>query len=204
MNAAPERELVAAVLAGGGSSRFGSDKSQVTLEGVRTIDRVVGAAMGVASFVVVVGGDGPLSEDARIRIPDSVPGGGPVQAVLSAFRAMPGKDLLILACDLPLLTPGHLHYLARPLGGDKEARVPRISAYPQPLSALYRAECGEVFERCWGSGVRSMREVLEHLKVDWIDAQTFQEEGLEVGQLADFDTPEDLARLRELVSPQKE
>ena len=199
-----QRELAIVILAGGHSSRFGSDKAQALIEGRRSIDRVVSSALGVTSLVAVVGGEGSLPVGVNLRIPDFVPGGGPVQAILGAFRALPGSDLLVVACDLPVVTTQHLAFLARGLPVGIEARVPRGSEYPMPLSALYGWECAATFERCWVDGLRSMREVLEHLHVEWVGFDALRAGGMDPNLLDDFDTPKDLARILKMAGKRED
>jgi molybdopterin-guanine dinucleotide biosynthesis protein A len=184
------------ILAGGRSSRFGRDKAQEMIGGEASLHRITRSAAQVASTVVVVGGEGPLPEGVAMRIPDFAPGEGPVQAVLSAFRALPGKSLLVLACDIPLISSEHLLFLSRPLPPSTEARVPKDASNPMPLSALYGAAAHGVFEERWAAGDRSMRAVLTHLRVEWLDFEAFRAHGLEPLSLADFDTPRDLERIR--------
>ena len=189
------QNLQIVVLAGGRSSRFGSDKSRARVGGERSIDRVVSAAQGVAP-VTVVGGERGLVKAEHFWIPDIYPGQGPVQGILSAFRALPASPLLVLACDLPLITQAHLAFMAEDLPSGVHARIPLLEGKPQPLWALYDAQCHEFFERSWSQGIRSMWEVVETLDIQWVRADQLHGKGLDLEAFADFDTPEDLVRLK--------
>ena len=88
-----------AVLAGGRSSRFGSDKAAALLEGRRLLDH---AATNIAPFVervVTVGGDE--------GVPDlPAPGLGPLGGIAGAlsFAEREGfGSVLTIACDMPRL-----------------------------------------------------------------------------------------------------
>ncbi|NUQ02199.1 MAG: NTP transferase domain-containing protein, partial [Armatimonadetes bacterium] len=129
------------------------------------------------------------------RLADLEPGGGPVQAVVAAFRRFPTSSLLVLACDLPRLSEAAVRLLARPLDAEIDARLPRVEGCPQPLAALYGPGCATVLEASLATGERSMVRSLARLRVEWleIDAQHHPELAC---ALQDFDTPEDLAGLR--------
>jgi molybdopterin-guanine dinucleotide biosynthesis protein A len=91
----------AVILAGGRGSRLGGvSKADLVVGGVRLLDRVLAAAAG-ASTVVVVG---------RVAVPDGVlltmeepPGSGPAAGLVAGLDAIPvpAPRTLVLACDLP-------------------------------------------------------------------------------------------------------
>jgi molybdopterin-guanine dinucleotide biosynthesis protein A len=139
--------VVAVVLAGGGGRRMGGvDKAALVVGGRTLLDRVLGAAAGVAGRLVVVGPPRPVAlERAVIFVQEAEPGGGPVPAVAAALDATGGAStVLVLAADLPLLATAHLARLldalwaAGPGVGAVAARDP--SGRPNPLLAAYRAE----------------------------------------------------------------
>ena len=139
--------VVAVVLAGGAGRRLGGvDKAGLVLGGRTLLDRVLGAAAGVAGRLVVVGPARTVDlERAVIFVQEDVPGGGPVPAVAAAFDATGGASVvLVLAVDLPLLTTAALARLveellsADPSVGAAAAADP--SGRPNPLLAAYRAE----------------------------------------------------------------
>jgi molybdopterin-guanine dinucleotide biosynthesis protein A len=138
----------AIVLAGGRSSRFGSDKLRVEIDGIPLLSRAVEAARSVADVVVVVG---PASSDVPagvVVVREDPPFGGPYAAVVAGLAAL-GPDVstvVILAGDLldpgPLLAP-LLEALDGPdaYGRAAEAAVAvDDEGRRQPLLAAYRVE----------------------------------------------------------------
>jgi len=97
--------IAAVVLAGGASTRFGSDKLATRRAGTTLLDSVLrGAAMHAERVVVV----GPLSEREEsgrapevIRTIEDPPGGGPVAAVAAALAVIDAEIVLLLAGDAP-------------------------------------------------------------------------------------------------------
>ncbi len=91
----------AVILAGGRGSRLGGvSKADLVVGGVRLLDRVLAAAAGAATVVVV----------GRVAVPDGVsttmeepPGSGPAAGLLAGLDAIaaPAPRTLVLACDLP-------------------------------------------------------------------------------------------------------
>ena len=185
------------ILAGGKSSRFGSDKSRVRIGGRSSIERIAAAAFGFGPLLVVGGEPGLVSSEHR-WVPDLYPGQGPLQGILSAHRAAPECTLLVLASDIPLVTPIHLEFLSRALPEGVDARIPRVNGQGQFLSALYGSSALRRLESCWAKEERSMRAFVRRLEVDWVDEDRLSVEALDPQGFRDFDTPADLEELQVL------
>ncbi len=98
--------LTAVILAGGRSSRMGTSKALLPMNGQRLIDRTRSILNELAPRIqqVVVSGSVPETD----FIPDVVPFRGPVGGIASAAKELisGGTDgLLVVPVDLPLLTP---------------------------------------------------------------------------------------------------
>ena len=131
--------LAAIVLAGGRSTRFGSDKLSVPVDGAPLVLHAVGAARSLGAEVVVVGPPGPdLPEDVTL-VREDPPYSGPYSAVAAGLQAV-GPDVevvLVLAGDL--VDPGALlPHLVAAVDAGAEAAV-AVDAYGlrQPLLAAY-------------------------------------------------------------------
>lgn len=166
---------------------MGRDKAAVEVDGVPSLDRVVAAATAAVGEVVVVGGgrEGALA--------DLEPGGGPVQAITAAFRAHPGRALIVLGCDMPFVTAALIERLAAHAASQHDATLVVVDEHPQPLCACYGPGAAGAFEGALTRGVRALRRVVAALDVGWLDGAALAAEDRRGTR--DFDTPEDLARL---------
>ncbi|TDC60470.1 NTP transferase domain-containing protein [Streptomyces hainanensis] len=129
----------AVILAGGAARRLGgADKPAVRVGGRTLLDRVVGACPDAARVVVV----GPRRPTGRrvVWAREEPPGGGPLAALAAGLREVTAPLTLVLAADLPFLTPAGLaRLLDVPSGAD--VVLPRdAGGRDQPLSAVYRTE----------------------------------------------------------------
>ena len=98
-----------AVLTGGRSSRFGSDKGAALLGGVRLADHAAAAIAPFVGAVIRVGGVGGIAD-----LP--APGLGPLGGIAAALDhgARHGFDsVLTIACDMPRLPAGLVEALMR-------------------------------------------------------------------------------------------
>ena len=126
------------VLAGGKSSRFGSDKARAALGGEPLIRRVARAVDPVARAVTVVAERADKYADLGLAtIADVVPDRGPLGGVLTALRHAGDEWVLVVTCDLVGFEPSWVETLA---AARSEARAIAFrSDRWQPFPGLYPA-----------------------------------------------------------------
>ena len=116
-------KTLGAVLAGGRSSRFGSDKALAMLDGRSLLDHAVGALRPHCDAVVVVGRD----KTADWPRPDMGPLGGIAGALIHAM--VEGFDQLLTAPVDCVRLPDDLHALLEPAPAFLETQ-PVIGLWP--------------------------------------------------------------------------
>ncbi len=192
--------ILAAVLAGGQSRRFGRDKAQEPVLGHPSLERVVAAARAQVHALVVLGGEGPLPPGASARLGDPDPGGGPLQALAGAFDFAPGHAVLLLPCDAPFLPPALLGLLCAPLAPHL-ARIPVLDGRDQLATALYAPAAASHARSLVAQGRRSLRALVAALEAEGsvlrLGEAHMRAAGTAPEDLRDFDTP---AELRALLS----
>ncbi len=166
-----DRPLHGLVLAGGRSSRMGTDKAALIHPdgrplARRTRDLLAGA--GCATVVLSLRHDqetppgfSGLADVSTVRDPE---GGseGPLAGMLAAMRSAPRADWLVLACDLPRLDLATLaHLLSSRLPGEAFLSYrSEFDGLPEPLCAYYSAAALPVLRQASADGVRCPRKVL--------------------------------------------
>ncbi len=153
----PAQQPIGVALAGGASSRMGRDKALLRLAGETLVEHAVGRLRAVCSEVVVADRGRQLLSGAQ-SLADG-PGAGPVAGILGAAAARPGRDLLVLACDLPRVPVALLRRLAR-AAAEGEGLVPRWRRGVEPLCALYRPAAAARFARRVREGEMALHRLL--------------------------------------------
>jgi molybdopterin-guanine dinucleotide biosynthesis protein A len=119
--------LLGAVLAGGQSRRFGSDKAMARLHGRPLIEHAIATLIPFTERVVIIG-----REDS---IPDRPRGGhGPLAGINAAIHYALRFDydaVLTTGCDVPALPPGLAGLLA---GGGYIDEMPIVGLWPTALA----------------------------------------------------------------------
>ena len=184
------------VLTGGSSRRMGTDKATLVVGGVPLARRAAQALEASTSHSVEVG---PGVSGLR-SVTEVPPGSGPLAAVVAGWAELVRltgrkQPAVVLACDLPAVTPGLVSWLAgRP--GD-ESVVPLVDGVPQPLCARWSVADLERAGAQLAAGERSLRRVFGPGTAYVAGADVERAvEGVVGGRLVeDVDTPADLARL---------
>jgi molybdenum cofactor guanylyltransferase len=166
--------ILGAILAGGQSSRFGSDKAVATLHGERLIDLARAALARQCDEVAIVGRDN--------GIPDwPAPGLGPLGGIAGALRhAQANGHHLVLTCGVDSIG----------LPDDLIEQLSHAPAYVvgQPVVGLWPVEALPALEtRLANPGSHSMRAF-----ADEIGARAVQ-----IDTLANINTRADLAALEQ-------
>lgn len=164
------------ILAGGLSSRMGSDKNALTLGNAAFIDRAADAMSVIADGGVFIAGGTVGGSRGLSVIADSPPKsvksrGGAIIGLFTALTVADSEWVAVLACDLPFVTGEFLNGLADLDRSGFDAVVPvQQDGIPQPLCALYRCEtCLPAVLKSIGSKNLSLRSMLRQVRTRFVD-----------------------------------
>jgi molybdopterin-guanine dinucleotide biosynthesis protein A len=183
------------VLAGGESSRMGRDKASIELAGVNMLARTVELLDGRVTDVLVAVRPEQTDDAVRRRhtlIEDCYSDIGPAAGMFTAHEQSPEAAWLVLACDMPLLSPQALDSLigARDPEMDATALCRSREAAPEPLCAIYEPGNLAAFLAAVRGGENSSpRAWLQRSRVLRVEAP-------EGGVLASINTSDELSDVR--------
>ena len=166
MRTQPEREdlsIEGYVLAGGNSSRFGSDKATHPVDGKPMALWVAEALSRYAAPITLVGTRELHAGLGLPLIQDSVVGAGPLAGIVTALANAHKPWCLIAACDMPWLGSAPLDSLVRKAGRatSQAILVQTPDGRVQPLCALYARAAHEPLNRALGMGIRKVTDALD-------------------------------------------
>ncbi len=143
-------QLTAGILIGGLSRRMGRPKALIEVAGQSLIERTVGLVAQFSDRVILLGAppfDLPPALHALPLISDSPPDIGPIAGLASLLAAAGRDPALLLACDMPRLTPDLLSRLVDAAHCDFDAVAFATAAPPDglhPCCALYMPSAAAV------------------------------------------------------------
>jgi molybdopterin-guanine dinucleotide biosynthesis protein A len=184
----------AALLLGGASRRMGSDKAHMEIDGEAAAVLLARRLGALFDEVLLVGGDAPPRAVGR-RVADPEGPRSALRGLVAALDAARSERVVVLATDLPAVTPDLL--LALVGAPEADAVVPRTDAGAEPLCALYRREpvLAEASRRLAGDEL-ALHALLGALDVWWLEGADLAALDPDGAALANLNTPEALAAFR--------
>ena len=193
--------MTGVILSGGASRRMGQAKAWLEVGGRACIARVWDACRQASLEPEFQGSLPDLASafgGAAVH-PDPEAGQGPLAALAAAMERHAGEGLLLLACDMPFLSPALLRGIAAGLDGADWA-APEAGGRLHPLCAAYGPAALPQAQELLAAGRRDMHALLtapglrgRRLAVlaDWGDPDVL---------VLNVNTPEDLERARRLAA----
>lgn len=163
-------EIYGLVVAGGRSSRMGTDKAWLNYHGqpqafylYDMLEQLCGKAAISCNLQ-----QAPLIPGSYTVIIDAMPyqDKGPMAGLLSAFEQQPGKNLLVTGCDYPFIGTSHLHSLISSIRDFTRPAVfyNAVDDLYEPLIGLYPAVCYTAIKQQFEQGNFSIQYFLKACK----------------------------------------
>jgi len=194
------RELIAGVtgviLAGGASSRMGSNKALLPHKGGRFIESIYRELSEIFPEVIVVTNNPEQYQFLPCRkVPDLFEGMGALAGIHAGLAQSLNPAVFTVACDMPHLDPSLIrHIVGRSAGFDLV--LPRSAHGYEPLHALYRDSCLPAMESCLAKGKRKILSILPNLRVREIAAAEVAGFDPRFDSFSNINTPQEYYQLR--------
>ena len=157
------------LLAGGGSTRMGTDKALLEVEGEPLGARVLRALREACETVLVASGDGRrLGALGAPQVADALPEAGPLAGIVAGLEAASTALVAVVAVDMPFASAAVLTLLAERWNGE-DAVVPVTDQGPEPLHAVYATSAAPTLRRLLDQGVLSIRRALEAIDTVFVE-----------------------------------
>ncbi|WP_181686993.1 molybdenum cofactor guanylyltransferase [Halorhabdus salina] len=203
----PTDDATAVVLAGGESRRFADGpKALAAVDGEPMLERVVRVAASITDGTPIVAvastdqreGYADALDTAVRFVVDDGDRAGPLAGLERGVAVADSAWLLVLACDLPLVDPGVLSWLADHHSPEIDAIVPETGGETHPLHAWYRRP--SMAEALAASpATKRVRDILDRLAVRTIPAAKLPAESDLARSVRNVNTVAELRRVRRTV-----
>jgi len=185
--------VTAFILAGGKSTRMGTDKAFVEYDGRTLLARALDVARSITSEVRIVGSTAKFAPFAPV-VEDIFRDRGPLGGIHAALRSSPSELNVMLAVDTPFVSWAFLQYLISHAQNVPEAAVvvPRDGEIWQPLCAVYRREFADAAESALLAGRNRIDGLFEAVRTRVIEKEELEGAGFSRAIFRNLNTPEDL------------
>ncbi len=156
-----KKHITGIILAGGKSSRMGTDKGFLKLNGKTFVQHSIDALTPLVSKIIIVSDHEKYDSLGYQRITDTVKNAGPVSGILSGLEASKTNYNFILSCDIPLITTAVLKQLLSAYSPDKTIIQAESSGKSMPLIAFYKTQVKQVFKHYLEQNERRLRVVVK-------------------------------------------
>jgi len=170
-------KATAIIMAGGGSSRMGTDKSLLPIKGQSMIEAICEQLRGFFDEILISANE--VDKFAFLGfevIPDKVPEQGPLMGIASALEASANELNFVVACDIPKINLACVNrMLTEALESQADIVVPTTGEENyEPLFAIYRKTALEAINKTLSSGKRRITDVftlctVKHIELDDTD-----------------------------------
>ncbi len=165
MTPTPRDHITGVILAGGTSSRFGSNKALALYEGRPLIHH---AALVLEDLfrqrLLVANHPDPYRFLDWPVVPDRFAGAGPLAGIHAALSAIETPYAFVLGCDMPLVKSALIDFLCG-LTGEWDVVVPWPGDRPEPLHALYHRRVLPVIAAALAAGHGKVGRIYAELRV---------------------------------------
>jgi len=187
-------DVTAFILAGGKSTRMGADKAFVMLDGRTLLVRALALARCVTADVRIVGDPEKFASYAPV-VEDTFRGCGPLAGIHAALRSSQTQLNLILAVDVPFVSPALLQYLIQRARNSASATVTVAQAGGgwQPLCAVYRRAFADAAEQALRAARYKIDALFSAARTQIITEEELHSAGFSSQSFRNLNTPEELA-----------
>lgn len=184
------------ILLGGKSSRYGSNKAFVELDGVRLVDRVAVVMKSIFHRVILL--TNTPNEYSYLQLPmvqDLIKGFGPMGGIYTGLVTMQDDAGFFVACDMPFLNSKLIRHMVE-VRGAFDAVVPRMDWMLEPLHALYSKKCLPAIQEAIGRDEHQILKCFAGMRVRYIDEEELRLWDQDLRSFFNINKPQDLPEAR--------
>ncbi|HEY85314.1 MAG TPA: molybdenum cofactor guanylyltransferase [Chloroflexi bacterium] len=189
-----------AILAGGQSRRMGQNKALMRLGGMSILQWEINAVKGLTPDLFLVTNSPQIYTPFNIpTIPDVVPGKAALGGIYTALTYAKHNWVLVLACDMPLLNPAIITFLAQQRQ-EADAVIPLVGNHPETLHAFYHKRCIPAVQKRISANKLKVIDFFNEVQVRYVNKEALQAITPDFDYLINLNTPAEFQRLEGIIA----
>lgn len=157
------------VLAGGKSTRMGTDKGLVLHQGKPFVVRIIEAIQAHCSSITIISNTSNYNFLGYTIIEDIIKNKGPLAGIYTGLKHSSSPYNLFVSCDIPLLNDTLISYLLSHADDTADASILIHNNNIEPLCGIYSKGCAEIIKTLLEKNELSVVKALQQLNVHYID-----------------------------------
>jgi len=162
------KDITGIIIAGGKSSRMGTDKGFIELNGDSFMSRIIKALEPLVNDIIIVSNNADYDVFNLKRVEDIVADAGPLAGLYSGLYHSKTENNIVLSCDVPLINTTVLKTLTEDIKDDINVIQLEINNKTMPLIALYKKQCMHQCLELLKQGERRLRFAVSQFKTKTI------------------------------------
>ena len=160
-----KKHITGIILAGGKSSRIGSDKGFLVLNDKPFIQHIIEAMKPLVNTIIIVSDNLDYDLFDLKRVNDLIKNAGPLAGIYTGLYHSNTQYNLVLSCDVPLINTKTLKQLTTQTDMAADVIQLESNGKTMPLIALYKKHCETKFFKLLEQGERRLRVAVKECKV---------------------------------------
>lgn len=152
------------ILAGGKSSRMGTDKGLLNFKGKPLVLKVIEQLQGAVHKTVIVSNNPEYEKFGLEVIPDLIQAKGPAGGIHAALSHTDSEQNFVVSCDMPFITTAAIQYMIKN-ASQSQITLPLYQTKMQPLFGVYSKECLPLWQELIQQKIVKLQEMITHFKL---------------------------------------
>lgn len=170
-----KKQITGIILAGGKSSRMGSDKGFVMYKNKAFIQHIIEAIQPLVNDIIIVSNNPDYDIFKLKRVQDLIENAGPLAGVYTGLHYTSTENNLLVSCDVPLINTETLKKLTEQINDDHDVIQLESMGKTMPLIAMYKKRSKDICFTLLQDGERRLRKALKSMSVKTITLTKEQE-----------------------------
>ena len=160
------------ILAGGKSSRMGTDKGFLKFQGSTFLERIINSMKPLVNDIIIVSNNSDYNEFKYKRVEDIIESSGPLAGLYTGLYHSETKYNLVLSCDVPYINGKVLIQLIQEFDENTDVIQIESEGKTMPLVAIYKKQCLHRCLELLQNGERRLQVAVEGFKTKTISLDT--------------------------------
>lgn len=164
----------AIILAGGKSSRMGTDKGLLSLNGKPMIALVMDTLKPITDDIIIISNNVAYEVFGVPVYEDLIKDAGPLAGIYTGLKHSKYAKNIVVSCDVPFVSEKLLHYLINSCK-DYDVTIPIKNNRTHQVIGIYDKKCVSIFKNELYNNQLKMKVALEKINLNIVDANQFDE-----------------------------
>lgn len=174
------------ILAGGKSSRMGTDKGLMLINGKPMLQHIIVAVAAISNNIIIVSNKSAYQQFGCPVVKDEVKNAGPLAGIFSGLKFANTAKNIVLSCDVPFVNEQLVSFLIEN-SKNFDVTIAQKDEQLHPLIGVYSKKCLPIFEKELMQQQFKVRLALQKVKLNIVNVNQF-----EAAHFININTPTDL------------